>query len=212
MLNAIIMNMEENMEIYRKPVFTKQWLCVRVLFVTGLSLFMTIVACGFDALALGRKEEFLLKKEVYFLLTDSIDFCFALIFVTMMTLIVMEIAYRRCLNYLQYGLTACALCIFYLLLLAMAEKMPFWLAYATVVTMTVTLITWYCKCITGNRGFSGLVSVVLALEYGLVLTLVYIGSLALLIGSLSIFVLLSLSMFLSLRLKVENNELLFKKL
>ncbi len=206
------MNMEENMEIYRKPVFTKQWLCVRVLFVTGLSLFMTIVACGFDTLALGRKEEFLLKKEVYFLLTDSIDFCFALIFVTMMTLIVMEIAYRRCLNYLQYGLTACALCIFYLLLLAMAEKMPFWLAYATVVTMTVTLITWYCKCITGNRGFSGLVSVVLALEYGLVLTLVYIGSLALLIGSLSIFVLLSLSMFLSLRLKVENNELLFKKL
>lgn len=119
------MNMEENMEIYRKPVFTKQWLCVRVLFVTGLSLFMTIVACGFDALALGRKEEFLLKKEVYILLTDSIDFCFALIFVTMMTLIVMEIAYRRCLNYLQYGLTACALCIFYLLLLAMAEKMPF---------------------------------------------------------------------------------------
>ena len=206
------MNMEENMEIYRKPVFTKQWLCVRVLFVTGLSLFMTIVACGFDALALGRKEEFLLTNEVYILLTDSIDFCFALIFVTMMTLIVMEIAYRRCLNYLQYGLTACALCIFYLLLLAMAEKMPFWLAYATVVTMTVTLITWYCKCITGNRGFSGLVSVVLALEYGLVLTLVYIGSLALLIGSLSIFVLLSLSMFLSLRLKVENNELLFKKL
>ena len=206
------MNMEENMEIYRKPVFTKQWLCVRVLFVTGLSLFMTIVACGFDALALGRKEEFLLKKEVYILLTESIDSCFALIFVTMMTLIVMEIAYRRCLNYLQYGLTACALCIFYLLLLAMAEKMPFWLAYATVVTMTVTLITWYCKCITGNRGFSGLVSVVLALEYGLVLTLVYIGSLALLIGSLSIFVLLSLSMFLSLRLKVENNELLFKKL
>ena len=85
------MNMEENMEIYRKPVFTKQWLCVRVLLVTGLSLFMTIVACGFDALALGRKEEFLLKKEVYILLTDSIDFCFALIFVTMMTLIVMEI-------------------------------------------------------------------------------------------------------------------------
>lgn len=212
MLNAIIMNMEENMEIYRKPVFTKQWLCVRVLFVTGLSLFMTIVACGFDALALGRKEEFLLKKEVYILLTDSIDFCFALIFVTMMTLIVMEIAYRRCLNYLQYGLTACALCIFYLLLLAMAEKMPFWLAYATVVTMTVTLITWYCKCITGNRGFSGLVSVVLALEYGLVLTLVYIGSLALLIGSLLIFVLLCVSMFLSLRLKMENDEFLFKKL
>lgn len=90
------MNMEENMEIYRKPVFTKQWFCVRVLLVTGLSLFMTIVACGFDALALGRKEEFLLKT--------------------------------------------------------------------------------------------------------------------LLIGSLSIFVLLSLSMFLSLRLKVENNELLFKKL
>lgn len=78
--------------------------------------------------------------------------------------------------------------------------------------MTVTLITWYCKCITENRGFSGLVSVVLALEYGLVLTLVYIGSLALLIGSLLIFVLLCVSMFLSLRLKMENDEFLFKKL
>ena len=45
--------------------------------------------------------------------------------------------------------------MFYLLLLAMAEKMPFWLAYATVVTMTVTLITRIAG-ITENRGFSGL--------------------------------------------------------
>jgi len=42
--------------------------------------------------------------------------------------------------------------------------------------------------------------------------LVYIGSLALLIGSLLIFVLLCVSMFLSLRLKMENDEFLFKKL
>ncbi len=210
-----IINMEENEEKMVnscKPVFTRQWLCLRVLFVTVVSLFMTLVASGFDALAFGRKEEFLLKNEVFDLLSDSIDFCFALIFVTMMSLVFMEIAYRRCLNYLQYGLTACALCMFYLLLLAMAEKMPFWLAYATVVTMTVTLVTWYCRCITGNRGFSVLVSVVLALEYGMVLTLVYIGSLALLIGSLLIFVLLCVSMFLSLRLKMENDEFLFKKL
>ena len=45
-------------------MFTRQWLCVRVLFVTVVSLFMTLVASGFDAPAFGRKEEFLLKNEV----------------------------------------------------------------------------------------------------------------------------------------------------
>ena len=50
---------EEKMVNSCKPVFTRQWLCVRVLFVTVVSLFMTLVASGFDALAFGRKEEFL---------------------------------------------------------------------------------------------------------------------------------------------------------
>ena len=77
---------EEKMVNSCKPVFTRQWLCVRVLFVTVVSLFMTLVASGFDALAFGRKEEFLLKNEVFDLLSDSIDFCFVLIFVTMMSL------------------------------------------------------------------------------------------------------------------------------
>ncbi|WP_144487845.1 inner membrane CreD family protein, partial [Bacillus pumilus] len=79
----------------------------------------------------------------------------------------------------------CALCLFFLLLLAMAEKMPFYIAYAIVTVMTVGLIGTFVKGIMAYTKAVVLTAGILIVEYGIILLLLYMGSMALLIGSLS---------------------------
>lgn len=64
--------------------------------------------------------------------------------------------------------------------------------------------------LTKNKKAAMLSTAILAVEYGLILVLVYMGSMALLIGSLSLFILIAVSMYFTLKLKVENEELVLK--
>lgn len=64
--------------------------------------------------------------------------------------------------------------------------------------------------LTKNKKAAILSTGILAVEYGLILVLVYMGSMALLIGSLSLFILIAVSMYFTLKLKVENEELVLK--
>lgn len=64
--------------------------------------------------------------------------------------------------------------------------------------------------LTKNTKAAILSTVILAVEYGLILELVYMGSMALLIGSLSLFILIAVAMYFTLKLKVENEELVLK--
>ena len=121
-----------------------------------------------------------------------------------------EIAFRKSINYLQYALIAMALTLFYLLLLAMSEKLAFGLSYAIVSAMTIGLIALFIKGITKNGKAVGLSSGILIVEYGLMFLLIKLGSMALLVGSLSLFLLIALAMYFTLKLKVENDELVIK--
>ena len=100
--------------------------------------------------------------------------------------------------------------LFNLLLLAMSEKMSFWIAYVVVSIMTIALISCFVMGLTKNKKAAILSTGILAVEYGLILVLVYMGSMALLIGSLSLFILIAVSMYFTLKLKVENEELVLK--
>lgn len=202
--------MEENYEINREPKYTMRWLGLQTLYVLGISIVFALIASGVDGFALGRQERGLLPGNRYEYVSQSITYCFAVIAITSMSLMLIEVAFRKGINYLQYGLIGCALCLFNLLLLAMAEKMPFWTAYVVVSIMTIALISCFVMRLTKNKKATILSTIILAVEYGLILVLVYMGSMALLIGSLSLFILIAVAMYFTLKLKVENGELVLK--
>lgn len=202
--------MEEMNEIYREPKYTMRWLGLQTLFVLGISVVLALIVSGLDDFALGRAESGLLPGNRYDYISESITYCFAVIAVTSISLMLIEVAFRKSINYLQYGLVACALCLFNLLLLAMSEKMWFWIAYIIVSVMTIALISCFVMGLTKNIKASLLTTAILAVEYGLILVLVYMGSMALLIGSLSLFILIDIAMYFTLKLKVENEELVLK--
>lgn len=202
--------MEETNEVYREPKYTMHWLGSQILYVLGISVVLALIASGLDGFALGRQESGLLPGDRYEYVSQSITYCFAVIAITSISLILIEVAFRKGINYLQYGLIGCALCLFNLLLLAMAEMMSFWIAYVVASIMTIALISCFVMGLTKNKKAIFLSTIILGVEYGLILVLVYIGSMALLIGSLSLFILIAVAMYFTLKLKVENEELVLK--
>ena len=202
--------MEEFNEVYAEPKYTLQWLGWSSLYVVCLTAISALCMVVIDGIAGGRLEQCLVSEPTYGLVVDLTGYAFIVIAITMFSLVMVELAWKIPINKLQYALIAAAMCLFYLLSLTMGEHMPFWCAYIIVSVMTIGLIGAFVKGIMQKWGAVWLIAGLLAMEYGIVLSLVYIHSMALLVGSLIMFVLLGMAMYCTLKLKVENEELKFK--
>lgn len=97
----------------------------------------------------------------------------------------------------QYLLVGLANCIFYLLLLSLAEHIPFIAAYLLSAAASTTLISLYSVSILGGRLKAGIVFGVLCGLYAYLYTALRSEAYALLIGSLGLFVVLALIMYLT---------------
>lgn len=193
------------------PRHTTAWLGIQTLVIAVIAGIMALIANGISGYGAERQSMGLLSETSNAMLSDSAGYCFALISITLISLTLIEVAFRKHINYLQYALMGCALGLFYLLLLAMAEFMPFWCAYCIVTLMTAGLITLFVRGITANARAVTLTAAILAAEYAVILVLIYIGSLALLIGSLLLFVIIALAMYFTLRMRqTSEGELIIK--
>ena len=98
----------------------------------------------------------------------------------------------------QYLLIGAALVVFYLLLLSLAEHMRFALAYAVAATATIVLVAAYAASVlaAGARGALGIGAWLSAL-YGVLFVLLQLEDVALLVGSVFVFLMLALVMYLT---------------
>ncbi len=202
--------MEDTNELYREPKYTMRWLVLHTVYVLLYALGLAVAAHCIDQFALDRQHSGLLLEARYNYLSESIAYCFALFSITFISLSFIEVAFRKEINYIHYGLIGLALCLFNLLLLAMSEHVSFWISYAIVTVMTVALISWFVNGITKVKKATLVSTAILVVEYGIIFALLRMGSMALLIGSLTLFVLIAIAMFFTLKLKVENQELVLK--
>ena len=101
----------------------------------------------------------------------------------------------------QYLLIGAALVVFYLLLLSLAEHMRFALAYGVAAAATIVLVAGYSASVlsAGLRGAVGIGGWLTAL-YGVLFVLLQLEDVALLIGSVFVFLMLALVMFLTRRI------------
>ncbi|MDB5106687.1 MAG: hypothetical protein JWP91_4376 [Fibrobacteres bacterium] len=110
---------------------------------------------------------------------------------------------RKRIHPLQYMLVGFALCLFYLLLLALTEHLAFNLAYAAAGAGTVGLITAYGLAVLSTRKRAMALGAMLAGLYGYLFTLLQMEDFALLMGALGLFVILGGVMFLTRKLNVD---------
>ena len=164
--------------------YTMGWLGLHTLFALAMAGILSIAASGVDSLSASRAGAKLLSAASRSMITESTLYSFAVIAISTVSLMLIEVAFRKRINYLQYGLVGCALCLFYLLLLSLSELMPFAAAYTIVSLMTVGLIGWFVNGLTANR-----------------------KAVATAVGILVLFALIALAMYFTLRLKLVDEEL-----
>ena len=102
---------------------------------------------------------------------------------------------RVLLHPIQYLFIGFALCVFYLLLLSMAEHMNFNLAYLISALASALLIAFYSMSILNSRVHGLFIFIKLTALYGFLLMIIKSEDFALLIGSVGLFAILALIMF-----------------
>ncbi len=134
--------------------------------------------------------------DTYQKVTRALKYGLLFLFLPFCTLFLFEIFSRQRIHPLQYLLVGLGDCIFYLLLLSLAEHVSFAAAYAIGAVSCALLVTLYTIAVVRSaRGV--LMLPVLAAAYVFLAVVLYSEDYALLIGSLGLFLLLSGVMYLT---------------
>ena len=130
----------------------------------------------------------------------SVKYGVLVIALTLLSVYLVELTMRRrggSINLLSYVLTGLSLVLFYTLLLSMSEVIGFGLAYLISAVMTIGLNTIYFRMILRETKKALLLGGIMTLLYLTIYVLMQLESYALLIGSLVLFVILAIVMYIS---------------
>lgn len=138
-----------------------------------------------------------LPADLYQKAERSTKYGVLFLLLTFVTVFLYEVLSALRVHPVQYLLVGGALCIFYLLLLSLAEHVPFALAYAIAATATIAAIGLYTAAVLGGGGRALLLSGILAALYSYLYVLLQAEDYALLLGSAGLFLILGLVMFVT---------------
>jgi inner membrane protein len=144
--------------------------------------------------------ELVIPVTSYTMVTRAVKYGILFILVTFVVFFLFEILAAHRIHFFQYLLVGLALCIFYLLLLSLAEHLGFGLSYLLASLGAIGLITIYAQAILHKPGKTLLVGGLLAGLYLYIYVILQLEDYALLIGSLGLFLILGLIMFVTRRL------------
>lgn len=127
----------------------------------------------------------------------SVKYGFLFISLTFFTLFLFEVMTGRPLHPVPYVLTGAALAVFYLVLLALSEYLPFIGAFTIASGLLILIVTAYTGAVLGRRRRGYLVGAMMGLTYSLLYVLVTAEHASLLIGSLALLMAITALMYLT---------------
>lgn len=130
----------------------------------------------------------------------AIKYALLFIAITLMSIFLWEYATRASLHAMQYLLVGLALCVFYLLLLALSEHVRFGSAYLIATGALVLLIGVYLAGALDSRKRGAVAGAAVGAVYGLLYLLVLSEQYALLLGAVLVFAVLAIIMLVTRRL------------
>lgn len=143
---------------------------------------------------------FFIPVDVYQKTTRSAKYAMAVIAMIFVSVFFIEIKSKTKIHPVQYVLIGLALVVYYTLLLSLSEYIGFVYAYLAASVSVIGLITLFVKSILHDMRLSLTTSGILALFYGFTYTLIQLEDYALLLGSIALFVILGVIMYISRRI------------
>ena len=138
---------------------------------------------------------------------------YALMFIalTFVVFFFVEVLTKKKIHIIQYLLVGIALILFYSLLLSISEQIGFTWAYLIASLATIGLISAYVYGIFKNKIQTGILTVILCLLYTFLFVILQLEDMALLIGSIGMFIILGIIMFASGKIHWEKQEEVVKE-
>lgn len=124
---------------------------------------------------------------------------YAILFIalTFVIFFFVELLTKKRIHPIQYLLVGLALVLFYALLLSISEQVGFAIAYLIASVATIGMITLYAQSVFKNRKQTALLTSTLCLLYLFLYVILQLEEIALLIGSIGLFLVLAVIMYFS---------------
>jgi inner membrane protein len=140
---------------------------------------------------------FIQPVDTYQVVTRAAKYAVLFISLTFLVYFFTELFSNALLHPIQYLFVGVVNCIFYLLLLSLAEHINFTLAYFISSSASISLISLYSRSILKSRAKATIVCVTLTGLYTYLYVTLRSEGFALLIGSIGLFVILGVAMYLT---------------
>lgn len=125
----------------------------------------------------------------------SAKYAILIILFTFLSFFLNEIITKQKVHPFQYILVGFAVLVFYLLLLSIAEQLGFNLAYLISSVSVIILVLFYTRTFLKTWLNAIIQTLILTFSFGFIFVLMQLETLALLVGSIGLFVVLALTMF-----------------
>ncbi|RGP08802.1 cell envelope integrity protein CreD [Parabacteroides gordonii] len=136
----------------------------------------------------------------------SAKYAFMFIALTFVVFFFVEILTKKRIHPIQYLLVGIALILFYSLLLSISEQINFGIAYLIASIATIGLIMVYTHSIFKNKVQTGGLAAMLCMLYIFLYVVLQLEDIALLIGSVGLFIILGIIMFFSRKINWYRQE------
>jgi inner membrane protein len=149
--------------------------------------------------------KFLMPVDQYQKTFRTAKYAILVILLTFISLLFTELLSKKKVHLLQYVLIGAAMIIFYALLLSLSEQLGFNLAYFIASIATVGLIGLFIQSLLKSRKTAVLFAGILGLLYSFIFIIIQLQDMALLVGSVGLFLIIAALMYLSQKVSFEKN-------
>jgi inner membrane protein len=150
--------------------------------------------------------DFVLQVEHYQKSLRSAKYGILFIILTFLSLIFAELTIKEHIHIFHYLLVSLALVLFFSLLNALSEYVGFTVSYIVSSIATISLITYFLRSIFKKRSTALMITLLLVLLYVFIFILLTLNDFAYLAGNIGLFILLAITMRLSVKLDIFGNK------
>lgn len=150
--------------------------------------------------------KFLMPIDQYQKTYRTAKYAILIILLTFISLLFTELLSKKKVHLLQYVLIGAAMIIFYALLLSLSEQMGFNLAYLIASSATVGLIGLFIQSLLKSRKTALLFAGILGVLYSFIFIIIQLQDMALLVGSVGLFLIIAALMYLSQKVSLEKSR------
>jgi len=156
-----------------------------------------------DAATFGVKLK--LPVDQYQKTTRTSKYAILIILLTFISLFLTEVIRKQKVHVFNYVLIGAAMIVYYTLLLSFTERIGFNAAYAVASVATIGLLTVFIWSLLKNGPAALFLSLILSIFYAFIFIIIQLEDLALLVGSVALFLIVGALMYFSRKINWDRN-------